>query len=186
VNGSAASNAYRQIGYELKWDLDWVDRRREFNELLRDTAADLTARLKKAGSVACFEPAIAVLTINNRFAISLRIARSWRGSGREPIWTINRRAILPEGHIIAIRLGEGNNSVLDYVLVPTREMIGPKIRFMEAGLHRFDGRRFQTSADLTKVVLHKIVGRASLTKPAQPTNQSRSSQSKRRTGSARR
>jgi len=88
-------NAYRRIGYELKWDLDWIDRRSEFNELLRDTAADLAARLQKAGSVASFEPGIDVLTVNNRFAISLRLARSWRGSGREPIWTINRRAILP-------------------------------------------------------------------------------------------
>jgi len=88
-------DAYRRIGYELKWDLDWIDRRSEFNELLRNTAADLAARLKKGGSVACFEPGIDVLTINDRFAISLRLARSWRGSGREPIWTINRRAILP-------------------------------------------------------------------------------------------
>jgi len=152
------SNAYRRIGYELKWDLDWIDRRSEFNELLRDTAADLAARLQKAGSVASFEPGIDVLTVNNRFAISLRLARSWRGSGREPIWTINRRAVLPEGHIAAIRLGEGNNSVLDYFLLLTREMSGSKIRFMEAGLHRFDGRRFRTSAHLTKAVLHQIVG----------------------------
>ena len=151
-------DAYRRIGYELKWDLDWIDRRSEFNELLRNTAADLAARLKKGGSVACFEPGIDVLTINDRFAISLRLARSWRGSGREPIWTINRRAILPDGHIIAIRLGEGNNSVLDYFLLLTREMSGSKIRFMEAGLRRFDGRRFQTSAHLTKAVLHQIVG----------------------------
>jgi DNA invertase Pin-like site-specific DNA recombinase len=151
-------DAYRRIGYELKWDFDWIDRRREFNELLRDTAADLVAQLKQVGSVACFEPGIDVLTVNNRFAISLRLARAWRGAGREPIWTINRRAVLPDGHIIAIRLGEGNNSVLDYFLLPTREMSGAKIRFMEAGLHRFDGRRFRTSADLAKAVLHQIVG----------------------------
>jgi DNA invertase Pin-like site-specific DNA recombinase len=179
-------DAYRLIGYQLKWDLDWIDRRSEFNELLRNTAADLAARLKKGGSVACFEPGIDVLTINDRFAISLRLARSWRGSGREPIWTINRRAILPDGHIIAIRLGEGNNSVLDYVLLPTREMIGSKVRFMEAGLHRFDGRRFRTFAHLTKAVLQKVVGRASPTKPAQPTKQSRTSQFRRMTGHARR
>ncbi len=158
VRFGSLSNAYRRIGYELKWDLDWIDRRSEFNELLRDTAADLAARLQKAGSVASFEPGIDVLTVNNRFAISLRLARSWRGSGREPIWTINRRAVLPEGHIAAIRLGEGNNSVLDYFLLLTREMSGSKIRFMEAGLHRFDGRRFRTSAHLTKAVLHQIVG----------------------------
>jgi DNA invertase Pin-like site-specific DNA recombinase len=150
-------NAYRRIGYELKWDLDWIDRKGEFNELLGDTATDLAARLKKVGSVACFEPGIDVLTVNNRFAISLRLARSWRGAGREPIWTINRRAILPGGHMIAIRLGDGNNGVLDYVLLPTTEMIGSKIRFMEAGLHRFDGCRFRTLAHLTKAV-QKLVG----------------------------
>ena len=49
-------NAYRRIGYELKWDLDWIDRRSEFNELLKDTAADLVARLKTVGLAACFEP----------------------------------------------------------------------------------------------------------------------------------
>jgi DNA invertase Pin-like site-specific DNA recombinase len=184
-------NAYQRIGYELKWDLDWVDRRSEFNVLLSDTAADLVARLQKAGSVACFEPRIDVLTINNRFAFSLRLARSWRGSGREFIWTINRRAILPEGHIIAIRLGEGNNSVLDYILLPTREMIGSKIRFMEAGLHRFDGRSFPTPAQLTRAVLHEMVGcltRPSVlpTKPTQPNRQPRSGHSKRVTGHARR
>jgi DNA invertase Pin-like site-specific DNA recombinase len=151
-------NAYRRIGYELEWDFDWIDRRSEFKKLLRDNAADLAAQLKKAGSVACFEPGIDVLTVNNRFVISLRLARSWLGSGRELIWTINRRAVLPEGHIIAIRLDEGNNSVLDYFLLPTREMIESKIRFTEAGLHRFDGRRFRTSAHLTKAVLRKIVG----------------------------
>jgi DNA invertase Pin-like site-specific DNA recombinase len=150
-------NAYRRVGFELKWDLDWIDRRNEFKELLRDTAADLAARLKKVGSAACFEPGTDVLTVNNRLAISLRLARSWRGSGRELIWTINRRAVLPKGHIIAIRLGEGNNSVLDYFLLPTRAMRGSKIRFMEAGLHRFDGCCFRTSAHLTKAILHQIV-----------------------------
>src|SRR5713226_9508483 len=68
-------NAYQRIGYELNWDFDWINRRSEFNELLRDTSADLAARLKKVGSIACFEPRIDVLTVNKRFAISLRLAR---------------------------------------------------------------------------------------------------------------
>jgi hypothetical protein len=59
-------NAYRRIGYELKLDFYWIDRRSEFNELLKDNAADLAAQPKKAGSVACFEPGIDVLTVNNR------------------------------------------------------------------------------------------------------------------------
>ena len=39
-------------------------------------------------SVARFEPGIDVLTISNRFAMSLRLARSWRGPNRRLIWTI--------------------------------------------------------------------------------------------------
>ena len=150
--------AYKCIGYELKWDFDWIDRRSKFNKLLNDAASDLAARLTKAGFVAYFEPGIDVLTVNNRFSISLRLARSWLGSGRGLVWTINRRVVLPAGHIVSIRLGEGNNNVLDYFLLPSREMIGSKIRFTEAGLRRFEGRRFQTLAHLTKAVLHKIRG----------------------------
>jgi len=153
-------NAYRRIGYELKWDFDWIDRSSEFNTLIGDTAADLAARLKKAGSVACFVQGIDVLTVNDRFAISLRLARSWGSSDRKPIWTINRRAVLPAGHIIAIRLDEGNNSVLDYFLLPTKAMTGSKIRFMEAGLYRFEGCRFRTPAQLTNAITHQIVGSA--------------------------
>jgi DNA invertase Pin-like site-specific DNA recombinase len=153
-------SAYRRVGYQPKWDFDWIDRRSEYNVLLADTATDLVARLKRAGAVACFEPGVDVLTVNNRFAISLRLARSWRGPERKPIWTINRRIVLPKGHIIAMRLDEGNDGLLDYFLLPTKAMTGAKIRFMEAGLHRFDGCRFQTFALLTRAILHQVVGRA--------------------------
>jgi lambda repressor-like predicted transcriptional regulator len=122
-------NAYQRIGYKLKWDFDWVDRRDEFNELIRGTAADLIARLQKEGWSARFEPGFDVLTVDDRVAISLRLARSWRCPGRKLIWTINRRISMPEGYIIAIRLGEANKSVLDYLLLPTSAMIGGKIRF---------------------------------------------------------
>jgi DNA invertase Pin-like site-specific DNA recombinase len=145
-------NAYRRIGYVSQWDADWIDRRSEFNELLGHTAADLAARLKKIGLAASFEPGTDVLTVNSRFAISLRLARSRRGASKELIWTINRRAKLPKGHIIAIRLGEGNNSVLDYILLPTSEMIRSNIRFQGDGLHRFHGRRFRRTAQLVKAI----------------------------------
>ena len=64
---------------------------------------------------------------------------------------------MPKGHIIAIRLDEKNSHIVDYLLLPTKEMIRSKIRFMEAGLHRFEGRRFRTTAQLTKAILRQIV-----------------------------
>jgi DNA invertase Pin-like site-specific DNA recombinase len=157
-------NAYRLIDYELKWDFDWIDRKSEFNQLLSDTAANLIALLKKVGRVARFEPGIDVLTVDNRFVISLRLARSWQVPNGKLVWTINRRISLPKGHIIAIRLGEGNKNVLDYLFLPTSEMTEIKIRFTEAGLWRFDGHFLATPARLASAVLRKFTSHTSTCK----------------------
>lgn len=150
-------NAYRCIGYELKRNFDWIDRGSEFEALLKDAAEDIAARLEAAGSVARFEQGPDILTVDKRFAISLRLARCWLGPNRKPIWTINRRVVLPAGHIVALRLAEGHN-VLDYLLLPTAAMTGIKICFMEAGLRsRFDGCLFQTPAHLAKEITRQIV-----------------------------
>ena len=149
-------DAYRRVGYNLKWDTNWIERKSEFNALLHDNAADLICRLERAGAMAKFEPGDDVLRINKRFAFSLRLARSWRGPDRKLIWTINRRTVIPKGFIVAIRLDEGNNNILDYFLLPTAAMTTSKIRFMEAGLHRFDGSRFQTSAQLARAILQQL------------------------------
>jgi hypothetical protein len=66
---------------------------------------------------------------------------------------------LPEGHIVAIRLGPGNNAVLDYLFLPTSKMTGIKIRFTEAGLSRFDDHLFGTLIQLSKAVLNQLVCR---------------------------
>jgi hypothetical protein len=51
------------------------------------------------------------------------------------------------------------DALMDHVVTfAGLEMSGSKIRFMEAGLHRFDGRYFRTSAHLTRAILHQIVG----------------------------
>ncbi|MGH6713110.1 MAG: recombinase family protein [Bradyrhizobium sp.] len=153
-------DAYHRIGYNLQWDTDWIERKSEFSTLLQNNAADLVFRLERAGAIATFVPGADVLRVNKRFALSLRLARSWRAPDRKLIWTINRRAVLPKGYIVAIRLNEGNNSILDYFLLPTKAMTTSKIRFMEAGLHRFDGCRFETSAQLTKAILYQVNGDA--------------------------
>jgi DNA invertase Pin-like site-specific DNA recombinase len=137
-------NAYRRIGYEVDWDFDWIDRKNEFNQLLSDTAGHIVAVLKGAGLVARYEPGIDQLTIEDRAVVSLRLARPWQTPTRKTMWTISRRKVLREGYIAAIRLAADRVHVLDYLLVPTSEMTGRRIRFTEARLDRFDGRRVAT------------------------------------------
>ena len=192
-------SAYRRIGYEPKRNFDWVDRRNEFNQLMSDTADNLIAFLKQAGFVARFDPGIDLLTIDNRFVISLRLARSWQNGSRTPMWTIHRRVASPKGYIVAIRLGDRNKGVLDYLFLPTREMIGPKIRFTEVGLRRrFDRHVFTTPTRLAKAVLRQLISptsghktaiksdsHASPTKPARPNKQQKIRRSKRRSAAGR-
>src|SRR6185437_8711155 len=162
-------NAYRLIGYQTKWNFDRVDRKSDFDRILRDTADQLIELLRKAGSLARFEPGVDQVIIEDRIFVSLRLARSWQGSGRKTIWTIYRRGVLPSGYITAIRLASGNRSVLDYMLLPTSEMTESKIRFTAARLNRFEGKRFTTLAPLAKRILrqcdvcslqHKVMNRS--------------------------
>lgn len=89
----------------------------------------------------------------DRLAISLRLARSWTDKKRNPIWTIYRRAVLPKGLILAIRLDQNNRGVLDYFLIPSRQMKKDKIRFMEAGLHRVEAFRHPNLSSVGKAIL---------------------------------
>jgi DNA invertase Pin-like site-specific DNA recombinase len=152
-------NAYGLIGYQQHWNADWIDRKDEFNSIISNAATHLIARIEKAGSVAHFEAGNDVLTVN-RSTISLRLARSWTGQGRKPIWTVNRRTIMPNGLILAIRLDEENRDVLDYFLIPTGKIKSGKIRFMEAGLHRFEPYRYGNLAAVGKAILQKATRRS--------------------------
>lgn len=148
-------NAYRLIGYETKWNFDRIDRKSDFGRILGETADQLIDLFRKAGSSARFQPGVDQLIIEDSITVSLRLARSWQGSGRKAIWTIYRREVLQPGFITAIRLATGNRDVLDYMLLPTAEMTEPKIRFTASRLSRFEGKFFDTLAPLAKSILRQ-------------------------------
>ena len=73
------------------------------------------------------------------------------GRHLEPVsWMIQRKVLLPAGCLAAIRVVEGNKSVLDFVLLPATEMIGSIMKLSErtrfradliastASMHQFD------------------------------------------------
>jgi len=129
------------------------------------------------------------LHVNGIVSIFFRVAR-WISGEKEQYsrrWMIQRRR-LPDGLIVVIRLGEHNNSILDYLLVPTAGTDGDMIRFTEKERGRRGIDRFETSDALVRFVSRRVTkpSRSCPTKPAQPTKQSRSSQSKRTSGPARR
>jgi hypothetical protein len=96
-----------------------------------------------------------------------------------PRWMIQRRR-LPDGWIVAIRLGRHNNSILDYLLVPTIDTDKDTIRFTEKNCGPLGIDRFETSEGLARSISRRVTrpSRVSPTKPQPPKKKLRSSQSK--------
>src|SRR6266849_4352636 len=182
-------NAYRLIGYTSQRNCDYIDTRQVWADLLAELASQVTAKIEKIGGRIVPSDSTEGLHVNGMVNIFFRVAR-WISGEKEQYsrrWTIQRRR-LPDGLIVAIRLGEHNNSIVDYLLVPTTGTDRNTIRFTEKDRGRRGIDRFETSDALVRSVSRRVTkpSRSSPTKPTQSTKQSRSSQSKRTSGRARR
>ncbi len=177
------------IGYTSQRNCDYIDTRQVWADLLAELASQVTAKIEKIGGRIVPSDSTEGLHVNGKVSIFFRVAR-WISGEKEQYsrrWMIQRRR-LPDGLIVAIRLGEHNNSILDYLLVPTTGTDRNTIRFTEKDRSRLGMDRFETSDALVRSVSRRVtrLSRVAPTKPARPNKQSRSNRSKRVTGHARR
>ena len=182
-------NAYRLIGHTSKRNCDYIDTRHIWADELAKLASRVTAMIEKIGGRIVPSDSTEGLHVNGTVSIFFRVAR-WVAGEKERYarrWMIQRRR-LPDGLIVVIRLGERNQSILDYLLVPTTGTDRDTIRFTEKDRGRLGVDRFETSDALVRSVSRRVTkpSRVPPTKPAQPTKQSRLSQSKRTSGRAQR
>jgi hypothetical protein len=183
-------NVYRLIGYTSKRNCEYIDSRAAWADLLAKLASQAAAEIEKAGGQVAANCSADCLRVKGATNITFRIAR-WRPGKREnhsAHWSIERRVHLPAGWIVAIRLGEQNEAVLDYLLFQTPGVAGRLIRFSEKARARRGMERFGNFDALIRSLIRRVTkpNCASPTRPARPNKQSRSSQSKRVIGHARR
>jgi DNA invertase Pin-like site-specific DNA recombinase len=181
-------NAYRLIGYKSKRDCDYIESRRTWADLATELASQVAAEIEGVGGSAAPSKSRNCLRVTPTVSISFRIAR-WHPGKKEshsPLWSIERLTSLPAGWIVAIRLSEHNQSVLDYLLLQVAGTEGRLIRFSETARIRRGIDRFDTADALVRAVSRRVnrPRRISQTKPTPPNRQSRSSQSRRKTGRA--
>ncbi len=62
------------------------------------------------------------MPINDAVHICFGVAKWRKYEGRAVRWTLRRRVRQPPGWIVAIRLGENNESILDYILLPSTSL----------------------------------------------------------------
>ena len=112
---------------------------------------------------------------------------AWREKDYSPRWSIQRRGLV-DGWIVAIGLGDRNQSIFDYLLMPGACTDRIAIRFSEDDRVPLGMNNFETSDALVRSVSLRLtkLGQVAPTMPARPKKQSRSNQSNGTAGRGRR
>ncbi|WP_407174526.1 recombinase family protein [Bradyrhizobium sp. STM 3562] len=150
--------AFRRVGYvNSERDFDYLDARQQSDgELLRQASA-LATRIRAFGAAAIFDAETKVMTVDSRLTISLRIARYYVAPRHAPAWLVHRRKIEPAGLILALRLDEETNrEVIDYFLLPLKEMAKERINLTATPRSRFAAYRCPTVNDVLRAVMSKV------------------------------
>jgi DNA invertase Pin-like site-specific DNA recombinase len=176
-------NAYRLIGYISKRNFEYLDNRHIWLDLLSQLQSQVTAKIEKVGGRVVPNDLADGLRVNGMVNIYFRVAQLEHAEREHyaPRWMIQRRR-LPDGWIVAIRLGDRSKTLLDYLLVPTTGTDRNTIRFSEKRRARLGIVRFETAEALIRSVTRRVASpsRVSPTKPAQPNRQSKLGRTRKR------
>jgi DNA invertase Pin-like site-specific DNA recombinase len=170
-------NAYKLVGYVSNRNCEYIDTRQVWIDQLSKLEAMVKAGIEKIGGRVNPTDPPGGLRVNGTTNIFFRVARwvSLDDKHASARWVIQRRR-LPTGWIVAIRLGDQNKSVLDYLLVPTTTTDRNMIRFVEKNRPRLEIDHFESAGALIRSLSRRVTkpSRASSSRPRQLNKQSKS------------
>ncbi len=182
-------NVYRLIGYASKKNCDYIDSREAWAVRLAKLASQVAASIKKRGRSGALADSPDCIRVSGTASISFRIARWYPGKkeNHSPLWSIQYRAGLAPGWVAAIRLGEHNDTVLDYLLLPTTGLARRCIKFSEKARPRHGVSRFGTAEALIRSISRRVTtnGHAPAAKPARVKMSRKAGRPKGKSGRAR-
>ncbi|PDT74247.1 recombinase family protein [Bradyrhizobium sp. C9] len=159
-------NLYRLIGYAgNQGRFDKLDAHRRWVDFHLENANRLREAFEDAGRCATLDRSIECLRLNNAVNICFRVAK-WRKYGLQPLrWALVQRVGSPKGWVVALRMGENNEAVMDYLLLPSTSLSfkGGVFRFSQDTLAVHKIERFQTFEGLSRSLVKRICKRTSKT-----------------------
>lgn len=158
VHFGTIRNIYRLIGYNGNrgyWDKLAAHKR--WVSLHLENAARLREAFEKAGRRAILDPSTGCLKIDNAVNICFRVAKWRKYEGRPLRWTLMNRVRWPKGWVVALRLGENNETILDYVLLPSVSLVFVHrlFWFSEATRRAHRIERFETFEELSRSLVKR-------------------------------
>jgi hypothetical protein len=148
--------AYRLIGYTGSKYCNNVDASRQWTELSMQQAAQLREYFEKRATHVIFDSTTRCLRINDTVNVGFAVAKWRKYVGRGVRWPLVRRVQPTGGWVVAMRLGEGNTSVLDYVLVPATSFSYRVLWLSEHNLKRNKVVIFRTFDELVRSLARRV------------------------------
>ena len=180
-------NAYRLIGYTSERNFEYLDNRHIWRDRLSQLQSQVTARIEKAGGRIVANNLADGFRVNGMVNIYFRVAQLEHPDVEHyaPRWMIQRRH-LPDGWIVAMRLGDRSKTLLDYLLVPTTGTDRNTIRFSEKRCSQLGIISFETAEALIRSLIRRVTrsSHGATATPRRPSKPSRSRRSQRVTGHA--
>lgn len=152
-------NIYRLIGYvgnQGYWDT--LDAHKSWTALQLENAARLQEAFERSGRTATLDASTECLRIDNCVNISFRIAKWREHDGKPTRWTLMRRVRSPAEWIVALRLGEDNKAVFDYLLLPSTSLSfqGRLFWLSETLVASRRIARFESFEELSRTLVRRI------------------------------
>lgn len=136
--------AYSMIGYDPGRDYRYIEINRELRQRHPETVNSLIQNLIAAGASVFRDPATDLLHVNEEFSISVILARSVCTKAGALRWKIRLDTGLVPDITIVVRMDETNGSPLDYYLLPSIDMVLPKLSLAEQNAFSLDAYRFHS------------------------------------------
>jgi DNA invertase Pin-like site-specific DNA recombinase len=135
--------AYNLIGYTPARDYSYMAINRQIREFYRQHFLEIVGELQKAGARLDQDPSTDLLTVNNEFTVSIILAKCRQSRTGNYRWLLRFDRLLFPDIILAARLGPSNQSVLDYYLLPSLDILESQIRLQPDNAINLDVYRFE-------------------------------------------
>jgi len=148
--------AYRLIGHTSSRDCEFIESRKGWADLNAKLVSELAAEVDKAGGRAEIIQGNCLL-VNGKVTVSFRIAR-WTPRRQEhhaQYWSFTRIR-LANDWILALRLGDRNKALLDYLLLPAVSVEKRTLRFSERSRQKYGIEHFETLPSLVRSLIRRI------------------------------
>ncbi|UQR61091.1 recombinase family protein [Bradyrhizobium sp. C-145] len=113
-------NTYRLIGYTSGRDYTFIDAKQRWAEVTAGLISEVAAWFKNSGRHVLIESSSDALCIDQNIRVLFRVARAYPRGSYSTQWRIPRINDTLCDWIIAIRLADDSNTVIDYVVIPAK------------------------------------------------------------------